>query len=176
VTIESIPMFAHEGAIIPARHPTQFAGEAPLDELILHVFPGKGRGAFYHDDGTSYEYQEGEYTREEYEVETAGDVTTLRLTQRSGGDRFAPNSYLIQFKGIKKAPLAVAAGAAPVPQCRTHKAFSRASSGWFHDGKKGIVWVRVPRLAPRESVELLRRTTPASKGPRRRTTVKPSVV
>lgn len=175
VTIESIPMFAREGAIIPTRRVTQYAGEAALDELILHVFPGKGSGAFYHDDGTSDDYKQGGYTLEEYEVETAGDVTTLRLARRSGGERFAPRTYLIQFKGIKKPPLAVAAAAAPVPQCRTHKALTKAAAGWFHDPKSGIVWVRVARLAAQECVELLRRTSPAAKGPRRRASVEPSV-
>lgn len=176
VTIESIPMFAREGAIIPMRGVVQHTGQSAIKELILHVFPGKGCGSFYNDDGTSFEYQRGNYTREDYEVETTGDVTTLRLTRRSGDERFAPQTYLIQFKGIRKAPLAVAAAGAPVPQCRTHKALLRASAGWFHEAKKGVVWVRVGRLAAQECVELLRRTSQASKGPRRRVSVRPSVV
>ncbi len=169
VTIESIPLFAREGAIIPARPVMQFTGESVLEELILHIFPGKGRGSFYNDDGSTYEYQGGEYTLEEYKVETAGDVTTLRLTQRSGGERFAPRSYLIQFKGMKKAPVAVAAAGAPVPQCRTYKALTKAAPGWFHEAKAGIVWVRVPRLAAEECVELLRRTSSAQGRPSKRT-------
>ncbi len=176
VTIESIPMFAREGAIIPTRGVTQFAGQSALDELILHVFPGKGRGAFYHDDGTSFEYERGAYTLEEYEVETAGDVTTLRLTQRGGGERFAPRFYSIRFKGIRKPPLAVAAAGAPVPQYRTQKLLTKAAAGWFFDAKATTVWVRVPRLAVQECVELLRRTTPAAKGPRRSSRVRPSIV
>lgn len=176
VTIESIPMFAREGAIIPTRGVTQFAGQSALDELILHVFPGKGHGAFYHDDGASFDYQRGGYTLEDYEVETAGDVTTLRLTQRSGGERFAPRFYSIRFKGIRKPPLAVAAAGAPVPQYRTQKLLTKAAAGWFFDAKAATVWVRVPRLAVQECVELLRRTTPAPKGPRRSTKVRPSIV
>jgi alpha-glucosidase (family GH31 glycosyl hydrolase) len=60
--LDEIPVYVKAGAIIPMQPPMDHVGGAPVDPLILTVFPG-GRGAarVYEDQGNSMGYQRGEY-------------------------------------------------------------------------------------------------------------------
>lgn len=157
VTIETIPMFARAGAIIPTREVRQHTGEKALKELTLIVFPGSGRGAFFNDDGSTYEYTRGRFVSEEYTVDAARDVTTFRLDAREGSEEFSPKTYVIEFRGVARCPAAVAATGQPLPQRKPGRQFSGAAIGWCYDTRRQAVCVRVQRLGRGDSIELLLR-------------------
>lgn len=168
VDIDTIPIFAKAGAIIPLREVRQHSGEKSLKELTLAIFPGAGRGWFFNDDGISYDYEKGQVVEEEYAVEQADDVTTFGLTSRQGSDRFAPKSYLLEFRGVRKSPVALAAAGQPLPQRRNCSQLSKSDIGWCHDAKARVVRVRLPRLLPGERVELLNKASRSGVKPRKR--------
>ncbi|MFQ5430540.1 MAG: TIM-barrel domain-containing protein [Phycisphaerae bacterium] len=154
VDLGTIPMFARRGAIIPMRDVVQFVDERPLDELILRIFPGSGRGSFYNDDGISYAYESGEFILEDYEVSEAGAATCFELTRRLGSDAFAPKSYLLQFHGIRKAPRSVTAAGAALPRVKTRRAMSSSRESWSHDEEAEVLSVRLGKLDPGRTVEV----------------------
>lgn len=163
VDISSIPVFARAGAIIPMRDIIQYTGEKPLDELILHVFPGDGAGAFYNDDGRSYDYRRGECVSEHYETTTTRRDRSLRLVRRDGEDGFAPKTYRLVFHGVRRMPRAVTTGDATLPRAASPQSLRRRASAWIYDRTAHIVRVRLPQLAPGDAVRLLTHTKTKTK-------------
>lgn len=76
--LETIPLFARGGSIIPLGPTMQRTDERPLDDLTLLVYPGApgetGESVLYEDDGRSQEYRAGRHA-----------VTTVRATFAEDG-------------------------------------------------------------------------------------------
>jgi alpha-D-xyloside xylohydrolase len=61
---DAIPLYVRAGSIIPAGPDIQYTGEKPADPVTLHVYAGAdGRFALYEDDGLTYNYEHGAFTR-----------------------------------------------------------------------------------------------------------------
>ncbi|HEX9069266.1 MAG TPA: TIM-barrel domain-containing protein, partial [Ktedonobacterales bacterium] len=63
--LDTLPMFAREGSIIPLGPVMQYVGELAEEPLTLRCFPnddieGRAEGSLYEDDGISTAYQRGE--------------------------------------------------------------------------------------------------------------------
>ncbi len=82
--LERMPVFVKAGSIIPLGPVTQFTGEKPDAPITLYVYTG-ANGAFdlYEDDGVTYGYERGEFSR----IPLTYDESTGTLTvgARSGG-------------------------------------------------------------------------------------------
>lgn len=78
VDLETIPLYVRAGAVIPVGPVRQYAME-PIDEPVtLQVYPGAdGKFTWYSDDGISFRYREGEFTRIECGWEDASRKLTL---------------------------------------------------------------------------------------------------
>ena len=57
--LDTCPVFAKAGTILPVYEVMQYVGERPYDLLKLVVFPGEGRYVHYQDNGTDFLYREG---------------------------------------------------------------------------------------------------------------------
>lgn len=154
VTIESIPVLARAGAIIPMREVTQHTDEQPIEALTLRVFPGDGTGWFYNDDGATHAHEEGDYTLEEYRQAEQPGRMVFRLVERRGVDRYAPTTYRFEFMGRRRPPATVLLDNTPLRKYRTIQAVTKTEAGWCLDRKVGVVHLRTPRLAPGQTVEL----------------------
>lgn len=156
VTLESIPMLARAGAIIPMQPVMQYVDEKPLDELTLAIFPGSGRGEWYHDDGRSHAYREGHYLLEHYDLQSAaGGPMRLTLVQRSGSDTFAPAAHLLRFEAVAKSPARVTLGGQPLRRAASVAAAQKGKQPtWAFDARGKRLWVRVPRWAVGAAIEL----------------------
>lgn len=75
VTLDTIPLFVREGALLPLGPVMQYVGEKPTDPLTVHYYPSASETSFelYEDDGLSRAYERGEYA-----------VTTLRGSSAPG--------------------------------------------------------------------------------------------
>lgn len=51
--LDTLPIFAREGAILPMMPPTRRIPESTIDPLIVEVYPGTGRYRFYEDEGVT---------------------------------------------------------------------------------------------------------------------------
>jgi alpha-glucosidase/alpha-D-xyloside xylohydrolase len=80
VDLKTIPLYVKSGAVVPFGPVRQYTTEpvdAPLDLL---VYPGAdGRFTLYEDDGESFRYQKGEFTRIVCEWKDRERTLTLRV-------------------------------------------------------------------------------------------------
>jgi alpha-glucosidase len=64
VTLETMPIYVKAGAIIPVGPVKQHTSEASDEPLTLRVYPGAdGSMTLYEDDGVSFDYEKGSFTR-----------------------------------------------------------------------------------------------------------------
>jgi alpha-D-xyloside xylohydrolase len=61
---DAIPIYMRAGSIIPTGPEIQYTGEKPADPITLHVYAGADGGfTLYEDDGLTYNYEHGAFTR-----------------------------------------------------------------------------------------------------------------
>ena len=87
---DAIPIYVRAGSIIPTGPEIQYTGEKPADPITLFVYAGAdGRFALYEDDGLTYDYEHGAFTRIPIRWDDA--THTLTVGEREGS-----------FKGMLK--------------------------------------------------------------------------
>ncbi len=79
--LDTCPIFAKAGSIIPTYELMQYVGEKPYDTLKMLVFPGEGSYVHYQDNGTDFAYRDGEYNLYEFVKNENGDVSMKMLKQ-----------------------------------------------------------------------------------------------
>jgi alpha-glucosidase len=69
--VHRLPVFVKGGAIIPMRAVKANTKE-PVDTLQLHIYIGSQNSSFifYEDDGATFEYQSGQFSRREFSLHT----------------------------------------------------------------------------------------------------------
>jgi alpha-D-xyloside xylohydrolase len=78
-----MPLFVKAGAIIPTGPAAQFVAEALNSNLTLLVYPGaNGKFELVEDDGTSYAYERGEFSRIVFGYDDSSQ--TLTIGRREG--------------------------------------------------------------------------------------------
>ena len=102
--LETIPLLARAGAIVPTAVHALHLADVPSDWLDIRVFPG-GNGAFrlYEDDGISPVYQGGEYEWTSFSYVATGSTTgVLRIDPVEGYCPTLPSSrgYTVTFIGV----------------------------------------------------------------------------
>jgi alpha-glucosidase/alpha-D-xyloside xylohydrolase len=64
VNLETIPLYVKAGAIVPIGPVKQHTAEISSEPVVLRVYPGAdGAMTLYEDDGVSFDYQKGAFTR-----------------------------------------------------------------------------------------------------------------
>jgi alpha-glucosidase/alpha-D-xyloside xylohydrolase len=92
VDLATLPLYVRAGAIIPTGPLRQYTSE-PVDEtLTLTIYPGADGSAFlYQDDGETFDFRTGAYTR----VEMRWNESSRRLDLR-----LAPGSRMLKPDGM----------------------------------------------------------------------------
>jgi alpha-glucosidase len=91
-SVDALPVYVREGAILPLAPLTQSTRETPQGPLTLRVYlPQAGAaaeqpcaGSVYLDDGVSMNYRRGESLRERFSCSVSGDAVTVRAAAREG--------------------------------------------------------------------------------------------
>src|SRR6201996_4314062 len=101
-SVDVLPVYVREGAILPIQPLTQSTKETPQGPLTLRVYlpntaanalPQSGpnesgtqpcAGSVYLDDGVTLNYQKGEYMREEFSCTVSGNTVTVKAAPREG--------------------------------------------------------------------------------------------
>ncbi|MEM7554791.1 MAG: TIM-barrel domain-containing protein [Cyanobacteria bacterium P01_A01_bin.84] len=83
--LERMPMYICNGGIIPMIPVMQHTGELPVDRLRLRIAPGEGEFTLYEDDGTSFEYRNGEFFTTTYRVSMEGEQVIVNISARTTG-------------------------------------------------------------------------------------------
>lgn len=83
VDLKTMPLYVRSGAVIPFGPLRQYVAEPINDPLELFVYPGAdGRFTLYEDDGESFRYQKGEFTRIVCEWKEQERTLTLHVDPR----------------------------------------------------------------------------------------------
>jgi len=83
--LDVLPIFVRAGAIIPEQPVVQSTSETPQGPLELRVYPGPDcHGVLYADDGSTLNYQKGEYLRQSITCESSGAGLTVKLAAPEG--------------------------------------------------------------------------------------------
>jgi len=104
--LRHMPLYVRAGAILPVGPEIQYTAEKPGGDITLLVFTG-ANGSFdlYEDDGVSYGYEKGEFTRIPMRFDAA--TGTLTLGARTGSFPGMPEERTFKVRWIKdgaKAP------------------------------------------------------------------------
>ncbi|GAC1362124.1 MAG: glycoside hydrolase family 31 protein [Acidobacteriaceae bacterium] len=88
-TLERLPVYVREGAIIPMAPLVQSTEETPSGPLTLQVYAGRDcHGEVYQDDGKSFAYRKGVFLRQSFTCTLNPDSTlTLQISRREGSFR-----------------------------------------------------------------------------------------
>jgi alpha-D-xyloside xylohydrolase len=80
---DAIPLHVRAGSIIPVGPELQYTTEKPADPITLYVYAAAdGQFTLYEDDGTTYGYEHGAFTRIPIRWDNA--KRTLTIAQRTG--------------------------------------------------------------------------------------------
>lgn len=86
VNWKDIPLFVRSGSILATQPVEQYVGQRPVTEWTLDIFPSTTPARFliYDDDSDTYNYEKGEYLRQELTAVLRGGQTTVTLAAPAG--------------------------------------------------------------------------------------------
>ena len=107
--VETIPVLAKEGAIIPMSANDRTNDCSNPETLDVLVYRGNNTFVMYEDDGETLSYQNGEYLKTAFTVSENGDKVKFSIAKAEGTGDVAPETrtYNIKFKDITRADVAV---------------------------------------------------------------------
>ena len=119
--IETIPVLAKEGAIIPMSVNDRTNDCSNPKELELLVYRGNNTFTLYEDDGDTLSYQNGEYLKTSFTVAENGDKVTFTVKKAEGDASVVPEerTYTVKFKDIVSGNVAVSGADAVINNCGT---------------------------------------------------------
>jgi len=95
-----MPLYVRAGSIVPVGPDIQYTADKPGAAITLFVFTGQdGSFDFYEDDGVSYGYERGEFTRIPLRYDAAKG--TLTIGARSGKYPGMPEKRTFRVRWIK---------------------------------------------------------------------------
>jgi alpha-glucosidase (family GH31 glycosyl hydrolase) len=97
VDLETMPVFVRAGSILPTGPIKQFALEPSAEPITLTIYPGAdGHLSLYEDDGQTFAYKKGDFTR----IELHWTDATRTLTLKPGRGRPAsPRHFHVTLAG-----------------------------------------------------------------------------
>jgi alpha-glucosidase len=95
--LDTIPVFAKAGAIIPMQPAMKYVGEKPVDVITLDIFPS-GNSSFnlYEDDGQSLNYLQGQYSITKIKASVSSERFHLRIEKPEGNFIPTKHRYLLK--------------------------------------------------------------------------------
>ena len=98
-TWKDIPLFVRSGSILATQPVEQYAGQYPVTELTLDVFPSEAAARFvvYDDDGKTYDYEKGKYLRQQVTASRKAAETTVRIDAPTGSYSSSLRTYLLRI-------------------------------------------------------------------------------
>jgi alpha-glucosidase (family GH31 glycosyl hydrolase) len=150
--LNEVPVFVKAGAIVPMQPDMKYTGEKPVDPLILTIFPGgSGTVSVYEDEGNSIAYQNGECTRTPVSSKVGADGSpTVVVSPREGAYKGMSQQRSYELRWLfALPPSSVQCNGNDIPF-----ASSCDTTGWWYDGDRMAVVVRLPRVAATERLEV----------------------
>ncbi len=144
VTLETIPMFVREGAVIPmADNQPMNMERDPVTALHLLLVPGTERSyTMYDDDGVSNGYRSGMYRKTEIHMEGTDVVKVAFKSEGSYAD--SVKTVLAEIIRKDRSPFWAALDGQKLEHFLNRRKFEAAESGWYYSQTKRAVLVKYP--------------------------------
>jgi alpha-glucosidase len=83
--LDTMPVYVRGGSVLPMQPLIQNTDETPVGPLELRVYPGSDcKGTVYLDDGHSFEYQHGQFLRQDFTCDADAKSVRLHFHPRQG--------------------------------------------------------------------------------------------
>ena len=107
--IETIPVLAKEGAIIPMSANDRNNDCSNPETLEVLVYRGNNTFTLYEDDGETLSYKDGEFLKTAFTVSEKGNKVTLGIAKAEGTGAVVPENrtFVLKFRDVVKADVAV---------------------------------------------------------------------
>ena len=152
VTMETIPMFVREGAIIPmAANQMLSMGQDTMTKLRLIIAAGEERSfELYEDDGVTNDYKNGAYRKTT--ISTSGS-SVFHIDFKSEGS-YQDTVKTVSVEVIRKdrSPFWVALGEEKLPHILNRRLYEVAEKGWYYSQTRRTVFIKY--LNPKKDMRL----------------------
>ncbi|MEU5806065.1 TIM-barrel domain-containing protein [Streptomyces sp. NPDC047718] len=147
--LDTLPLFAKGGAIVPMWPQMNHTGEKPVSTLTYDIHPrGASSFSLYEDDGLTRAHLSGAYARQQVAVTApaAGSGTVAVTVGAPVGDyagKPAARGYEFTLH-VASAPDRVGVDDSALARLGSKAAYEAAATGWFFDpaDRGGILWVK----------------------------------
>jgi alpha-glucosidase/alpha-D-xyloside xylohydrolase len=124
VDLATMPLYVRAGAILPFGPVRQYTSEPSDEPITFVVYPGAdGAFSLYEDDGTTFDYEKGNFLRLNVTWSDARRTLALELDPSSKPRPPMPRRFKIRLAGTEESREILFTGA------RTEVGFDRASQG-----------------------------------------------
>ena len=146
VTLETIPMFIREGAIIPMADNQLMSMEREhVIDLHLTLAPAQGverTFTLYDDDGVSNDFKKGVFRKTEISM-SGSSVVKVDFTSAGSYYDFVEN-VTVEMIRKDRSPYWVALGDEKLEHFLNRKKFEASKSGWYYSQTKKAVIIKYP--------------------------------
>lgn len=103
--LESIPVLAKEGAIIPLSQNDRDNDSSNPEKLEIRIFRGTNSFKLYEDDGLTMNYKDGAFAQTEFKIREIGSDITFKICKACGDLSVIPEKrdYALIFDDISDA-------------------------------------------------------------------------
>lgn len=145
VTIETIPMFLREGAIVPMADNQLMSMERDhMTHLHLTLIPGNADRNYimYDDDGVSNDYKKGVYRKTT--ISMSGDSVVKVAFSTEGSYIDYVQQILVEMVRKDRSPFWVTLGERKLERFLNRRKFEQAQEGWYYSLTKKAVLIKYP--------------------------------
>lgn len=159
-SLDTLPLFVRQGAILPLGPEMQHVGERPLDPLTLEIYRDvrqtESRLTLYEDDGETTSYRTGAYARIAFQLVTQADSFTLEIDKAQGQfpNQVSTRGYLINFHH-QEAVHGVIYNGAPLSFLDAVHSLDLVEQGWQWRASTKVLVIKLPRTAETATVHVL---------------------
>jgi alpha-glucosidase len=155
--LETIPLFARAGAIVPAQQVMQYTQQEAIDPLTLNVFPITTNSTvatqYYEDDGKSFDYLKGTVLRRTHTQQRAGSTLAIEISPAEGTYKPAARHLLLRVVDAAMSPMAVIANGTPLSKIEALQE-SLPDDSWTYDSATRTVTIRTNDRLTGQRLEL----------------------
>ena len=142
--LDTIPIFAKGGAIVPMQPVVNYIGEQPVDTITLDIFPeGSSEFVLYDDDGKSLAYQQEAFATTTIHCEANETQTSIQIDAPEGTYSVPERTYTLKIH-TAKAPDAITSGSQTIKQVGSRSMLdeSQAGWGWFFSAEDQLLYIQ----------------------------------
>lgn len=139
VTLQALPVYLRQGAILPASRLLQYSDQEPLSPLFFELFPGPEETSFelYEDDGETLQVQSGKYCIRTCRLKAEQEGMSFHCDACEGSCEPPERLVALRIRRVDHAPSSVESGGQVLPALSSYSSLFDADGDWVFSGQAG---------------------------------------